>query len=169
VKVIDVEKLRRMVHYNPDNGEFTWLPRGNNQWTSRWAGKKAGNLSPSGYVTISVDGIVYKAHRLAWAYMTGENPEHEIDHADLDKTNNAWSNLRSATPSQNKANKRPLSTNTSGFKGVFRGKPRAKPWRAAIMVDGKRLELGHFLTKEDAASAYNQKARELRGEFARVS
>lgn len=169
MKVIDIEKLRLMVNYNPCTGEFTWLPRDNNQWSSRWAGKTAGNISPTGYITISVDGVVYKAHRLAWAYMTGKNPEHEIDHIDLDKANNAWSNLRAATSSQNKANKPPLSTNTSGYKGVFRGKPRAKPWRAAIMVDGKRLELGHFLTKEEAASVYDQKARELLGDFARLA
>jgi hypothetical protein len=55
--------------------------------------------------------------------------------------------------------------NTSGIKGVTFCKCTGK-WRAQIMVNGKTIKIGRFATKEQAAEAYKQKAKEHRGEFA---
>ena len=46
----------------------------------------------------------YVAHRLAWLYMTGEWPRHEIDQINLDRSDNRFCNLRPANRSQNSAN-----------------------------------------------------------------
>jgi hypothetical protein len=72
--------------------------------------------------------------------------------------------LRTATPSQNSANRRRPQNNRSGFKGVFayRGK-----WRATISKNGKSVLLGTYPTPQAAHAAYVAAARKLFGEFAR--
>jgi len=89
----------------------------------------------------------------------------EIDHADRDILNNRRStNLRYASISDNKANSF-RSDNTSGYKGVIFNKRLGK-WSAAVQRHRTPYFLGLFISKEDAALAYNQKALELFGEFA---
>lgn len=48
----------------------------------------------------------------------------------------------------------PISTNTSGFRGVFQA-PKGK-WFAAMSLNGRQIKLGTFDTKEEAASAYQE-------------
>lgn len=57
------------------------------------------------------------------------------------------------------------SDNTSGFKGVSLDKGRSK-WAAEITHNRRHIHLGRFTSPEDAARAYDRKARELHGEFA---
>ena len=96
--------------------------------------------------------------------MTGEWGRPAIDHRDGNSTNNRWSNLRRATPSQNNANRRRPRHNTSGYKGVYF---RWGFWRACIKRNGRRIYLGVFATPEEAHAAYVAAARKLFGEFAR--
>jgi hypothetical protein len=99
--------------------------------------------------------------------MTGVWPKDQIDHRDLDRTNNRFDNLREATQAQNLHNTRAYCTNTSGRKGVSWHR-RDRRWRVKIDVEGEYRWLGYFDDLEDAASAYAAAARELHGEFARV-
>lgn len=58
--------------------------------------------------------------------------------------------------------------NTSGYRGVgFR--PAERKWVARFNWCGKRLFLGLFSTKEDAARAWDVKAREVLGPSARLN
>ena len=93
------------------------------------------------------------------------------DHIDLDKLNNQRSNLRRCTKKDNDRNKGLLKSNTSGYTGVWfhKGKWRIKRWVAEIHVNNKKISLGHFLTKEEGALAYNQAAQKYFGEFARLN
>lgn len=91
-----------------------------------------------------------------------------IDHKDGNGLNNIRSNLRLATNSQNQQNRHHLSLNTSGFRGVTWNKASAK-WQAQIKHQGKNFYLGVFDNAEVAAAAYNAKAAELFGEFARFN
>lgn len=50
--------------------------------------------------------------------------------------------------------------------GVHWNKESQK-WRARIMVDGKRILIGYFSDLQAARTAYNDRAKELHGEFAR--
>lgn len=168
--------VRLMLDYNPETGVFTWRKRPREHfktshdclaWNTRYEGSKAGSRKSNGYLDISIDGIRYLAHRMAWLWMTGEWPTHEVDHRDRDKLNNCWANLRAATRRENECNKLPSSKNTSGHKGVSWKKQRRK-WQVCIGVDGKRIHLGVFDEDrlEHAIAAYAMAAREYHGEFA---
>lgn len=100
--------------------------------------------------------------------MTNEYPISEIDHINLDPSDNCWTNLRLATHSQNGSNKRRAAGNTSGFKGVSWDKNRKK-WAAKIKVKGKAMTLGRFNTAETAYDAYCDAARKHFGQFARTA
>jgi hypothetical protein len=103
-----------------------------------------------------------KMHRQIMKAKTGEI----IDHADSNGLNNQKSNLRFCSFSQNNMNSRISRNNVSGFKGVSYHRQN-KRWRATINKDRKQVSLGCYGTPEAAALAYNRKATELFGEFAR--
>jgi hypothetical protein len=125
----------------------------------------AGTINSCGRRVIEIDGKTYPANRLAWFFMTGVWPRHEVDHIDTNKLNDVWSNLREATPAQNTANKNIYRNNTSGFKGVTLDRKSGK-WRARY-GNGGRVSLGRFKTKEEAIEAYKRAARTAVGDFAR--
>jgi hypothetical protein len=81
-----------------------------------------------------------------------------MDHKNLNRADDRWSNLREATASQNQANILKKSSNTSGAKGVCWRKDSRK-WQAQICINGKRRYLGSFDTRE-AAAAYAAAAKE---------
>jgi HNH endonuclease len=167
---LPVERLRELLSYDPATGHFVWLVS-----TSRRVrvGSRAGYRQPDGQRIIRIDTDPYVAHRLAWLYMTGEWPRSLIDHENMDRDDNRWSNLRQATKSLNGANKGPPSNNTSGFKGVVRVKgyyvrERADAWKAEITVNMRHRHIGYFRTPELAAAVYAEAAKRFFGEFARA-
>jgi HNH endonuclease/AP2 domain len=157
------ERLREVLHYDPETGEFRWLQRVSSAFH---IGDLAGSLSHR-YRCIRIDGRTYTAHQLAWLYMKGEWGRPMIDHRDRDPTNNRWDNLRLATFSHNSANRRRHRNNTSGFKGVRFDRQTGK-WIARIWKDGRAYFLGRFATPQAAHEAYAAAAHALYGEFARA-
>ncbi|MGN6641537.1 MAG: HNH endonuclease, partial [Verrucomicrobiota bacterium] len=121
---------------------------------------KTAGCSSDGYVIIYVDNKSYRAHRLAWFYMTGVWPTDEIDHRDLDKLNNKWDNLRAATRSENAQNLPLNKHNKTGFTGVSWDK-RSKKFKAVICKDGALHRLGSFSDPIDAHNAYVTAKAEL--------
>lgn len=89
----------------------------------------------------------------------------EIDHINGDTLDNRKENLRLATHAQNKHNRGKLKNNTSGIKGICWHKDRRK-WHARIGIDGKRIHLGLFPTKELASQAYKDAAKKYHKQFA---
>lgn len=166
----DQSTLTDWLHYDPLTGIFTWLkepaimPRDQFQ--------QAGTSRPNGYVYISFPGHgPLAAHRLAWVYMHGFIPDGmEVDHKDGNPPNNAIANLRLATSSQQKMNKRVQSNNRSGLKGAYYHTCRkGKKWRSQIKVGEQVIFLGYFDTAEEAHAAYSTAAVKHFGEFSRVS
>src|SRR5215472_16708878 len=81
------------------------------------------------------------------------------DHVNHDTLDNRRKNLRKASSQQNCFNRKPAIDNKSKYKGVTKNWNK---WGAHIM--GKRI-IGNFSTPEEAAKAYDKKAKELFGEF----
>lgn len=160
---LTAERLREVLHYDPETGVFTWLVKTSNRVH---VGRVAGTSHKIGYRMIAIDGHLYYAHRLTWFYMTGKWPNAALDHGNLDKDDNRFANLREATMSQNLANTRARSDNTSGLKGVGWDERRGK-WMARITTRGKRRHLGRFDCPAAAHLAYVVAAHKHFGEFAR--
>jgi hypothetical protein len=99
--------------------------------------------------------------------MTGEWPEDEVDHHDLNKSNNAWDNLREATRSQNSRNTRGHRDSKTGVKGVHLS-PSGK-YTAAICINRVQIHLGTFDTIEAAAAQYAEAANVAFDDFARAA
>jgi hypothetical protein len=160
---VTLERVKELLSYDPITGIWTWLVRkGKAQ-----IGSVAGCLDGDGYVQIQIDYVQYKAHNLAFLWMTGRWPRLGCDHRDLQKTNNKWNNLREATGSQNVANQAITIKNTSGFKGVSFDKKNQK-WRASVTVKGKFFCLGRFTDPEVAYASYCKAVKSAFGEFART-
>ena len=144
------ERLKQVFHYDPETGIFTRILRTGP--TGRPGDVMAPRASNKGYVRFSVDHHLHFAQRLAWLYMTGKWPEHDIDHKDRNPANNRWLNLREATFKQNRENLGLNSNNTSGFRGVSWFRPTGK-WWARIGHNGKRVSLGHYKDLLSAVAA----------------
>jgi len=164
---LDHKFLRTVLVYDQETGVFTWTAAARTHCPKN-AGKAAGYIrkGKGGYHVIVVAGRLYMAGRLAWFYMTGEWPRHEIDHRDLNKANTAWHNLRDGTASQNCGNRHVRSDSSSGFKGI---RKQGNYWRVTICIRGKQIALGYFTTSDAASAAYAKAAELYFGEFARAA
>lgn len=160
--LISHSRLLELLSYDAETGEFVWK-------VSRkgpvWAGASPGAIDKDGYLMICVNRRHYRAHRLAWFYVTKKWPLHQIDHIDGVKTNNRFANLRDVPGRVNSQNihKSPRKSHSSVYLGVSfsADRHRTKPWLAQIVVAGKNHFLGRFETEEDAHSAYVSAKRRL--------
>jgi hypothetical protein len=158
--MITQTELKKLLHYDPDTGLFTWLVNKR----SVKAEYLAGNVNHKGYIRIKVNQKEYLAHRLAWLYIYGVMPKHNIDHVNNIKNDNCIINLREATHSQNMINRPKTKRNTSGYKGVGFNK-RAKKFRATITINKHQIHLGYYATAEEASLIYQAYGKLLHGEF----
>lgn len=97
-----------------------------------------------------------------------DNQELEMDHKNMNKTDNRLNNLRLATKRQNRFNSTSRKGTSSKFKGVYWCK-HAKKWIARIRVNGEKKHLGCFKGEEEAAKAYDKVALRTHGEYVRLN
>ena len=167
------ELLKKLVTYDPTTGVITrnhlsndmkdyFRPSDFTVWNSK-AGEEIGRVyqQKNGYKTtrISLLGNQYVTSRVIWLYMTGDWPEHCIDHISGDSSDNRWKNLRDVTLSVNARNRRLGTHNKTGHVGVYEEKHVKGPnkWKAQAYptVNGKKihLSLGYYPTMEEAIAA----------------
>jgi hypothetical protein len=91
-----------------------------------------------------------------------------VDHINGEGLYNVKSNLRICDHKQNIYNQKKQDGRSSKFKGVCWDKQTSK-WRCLIKINGRMKSLGRFVNEEDAAKAYDAKAKELFGEFAKLN
>lgn len=148
---LTAERLRELLRYEPETGEFHWRGGGGRPRKKTTAGCP----DKDGYVRIKVDQRLYAAHRLAWLYVHGKWPDYTIDHMNCIRNDNMIANLRDIPREANMQNLQSAgaANKSSGLLGVSWHKG-SKDWRANIKVSGKKLSLGRFNSAESAHAAY---------------
>ena len=129
-----------------------------------WIDKYKWHQTGKGYATAQINGLRVWMHHLVLG-----NPESGkvVDHINRNALDNRKTNLRFVTPSQNNFNSGVSSNSTTGYKGVYPDKRKGRaPYKAQLYSKGKYIYLGSFYTPEEAARAYDAKAKEINGEFA---
>jgi hypothetical protein len=164
--LLTANELREWLEYDPETGEFYWLKCSQPRW-AHLVGKRAGGQQGRAR-SITVRGRAYLEHRLAWLWMTGEWPADQVDHIDLDRSNNRWANLRQATGAQNCWNHRVRRDSTTGLKGVLTVKKGLR-FTARITAHNRNYYLGCFKTAEEAHEAYCRAVKQFHGDFARTA
>ena len=135
-----------------DAADYTRLNQWN--WCAHW------NPTIKNFYAVRREmGIFIFMHRFILGCDKGE----EADHWNHNTLDNRVNNLRKVSSSQNHANQRLSSLNTSGFKGVYW---QSGKWVASIKINRRNKYLGRFLDAKEAAEAYDKAAKELFGEFA---
>lgn len=150
---MSIDAIKQVLRYKPETGEFWWTADA----PKKVAGKPANSKNKFGYVCLKFGGKMYKAHRLAWAFVHGGFPDQHIDHINGDPSDNRLCNLRVADRSLNMQNqRRARSDSATGLLGVSKN---GSGWRAEIRVDGKKINLGTYKTPELAHLAYVEAKR----------
>jgi len=116
-----------------------------------WREAKGCVNKSNGYRELRINYKLYKYHRVVYFIHNQEwdihnsSTDNMIDHIDRDRLNNNIENLRVVTHSQNMCN--------TDAKGYTFHKATGK-YMAEICVDGKKKNLGYFVTENDAHQAY---------------
>lgn len=150
--MLTLERLKEFLIYDPQTGHFIRRVSPSQKFK---AGTIAGGTKTdkNGYRAIGIDGRHYRAHRLAWLYMTGHWPYGVIDHKNGEVDDNRFDNLRDTTTQGNSQNLSRQRNNSSGLLGVTWDKHEDK-WKAHIQVDGRHYHLGLYSDKNVAHAAY---------------
>lgn len=134
--------LLQLLSYEPETGELFWKPRATGtfpsersakRWNTIYAGQEAfTGVHVTGYREGRIHSERYKAHRVIWKMVFGEDPS-EIDHVNGDRADNRLANLREVDRTGNARNRAIHTSNTSGVIGVMWHKATGK-WLAKIGV-----------------------------------
>ena len=151
-QIMDQTTVKKLFDYDPTTGQLTRRERLGRRSK---LGEIVGHADTDGYLQTSINYKIYRVHRLIWMWVHGVWPACELDHVDRNNTNNRITNLREATTQINLHNKSTYKNNWSGTPGVQWYAPTCK-WVVKISAGGKRIHLGYFRDKNEAASVYWQ-------------
>jgi hypothetical protein len=149
-------QLKEVLRYEPDTGHFYWIKRISSRCKmDKPAGCIGGNYSDNYLIKqIKIFKKLYKQHRLAFLYMTGSFPRHEVDHVNGNSLDNCWINLRDIPHSINMQNfGKPNRNNKLGQLGVSLYRDSGK-YSANISDKGKAIAIGVYDTIDQASDAY---------------
>ena len=153
-------ELKAKLLYSKRTGLFTWKVRTGARGLKATV---AGHVhKDSGYRTIKTGGRHYRAARLAWFYVTGQWPTHDIDHKNGIRSDDRFRNLRDVPTYVNVQNERKArSNNQHKVLGVLPSRTKGKFVARIGLPDGTKKWLGTFSTVEQAGSAYLVAKRQL--------
>ena len=95
-EIMTYQTLKRVLHYCPDSGEFTWTHDEKVRLQSR--GKPAGCLKSNGYIQLSYNKKKYYGQILAVLYMTKRFPQFRVRHKNNNRSDNSYINLLDREP-----------------------------------------------------------------------
>ena len=128
-------------------------------------GAKAGRQDKHLYTRVGIGGKLYWLHRIIFLYHHGFIPS-EVDHINMDPTDNRIENLRAATRSQNMQNRKCRADTKSGAKNIFWNSSVNK-WQVRMRINGKSAHIGVFEDIEIAKFVASEYRDKYHGAFAR--
>jgi len=156
---ITQDRLKEVLHYDPETGVFTWKTSLNNRSSQN---KVAGFMKSNKYLYIGINNIEYGAHRLAFLYMEGSFPENQVDHINHIRCDNRWENLRRSTIQENRKNHTIRADSKTKILGVNWYKAYKK-WQVRITCSNKTKNIGYFSDFFEACCA--RKSAEIKYRF----
>ena len=146
----------RLTHGYETIVDIDMLPLiGDKNWSL--GNRRKGEKGPRYPIGRGKDGKNVRIHREILRYHGVSIPKGmHVDHINRNSLDNRFANLRVATPLENRKNSEYYENYLSLYHGVYYISygNRRKRWRARIIVDGKDVALGCYLTKEEGATAY---------------
>lgn len=162
--VLTQEELKTLIHYDEVTGKVTWLRKSPQAKGSKGKGDFGYENKYCSRIVATLFGVARPITHFIWYYMEGEFPTKDwvIDHKDRNPMNNAWSNLRLATYSENGGNSR----GRTRLEGQLRGVIKAGKLFKAICRYRKRTYIGpKRVTAEEAHEDYKYLHKKLYAEF----
>lgn len=157
------ELLRDLFTYIPETGHFIW---NSDRGCNRVKGKIAGTPDKDGYILLSVNRKLEKAHRMAFLYMLGHLPKQQVDHINGIKYDNRWENLREASNRQNMQNSKGKVYSEIGIKGIQERRIKGGiSYSCRIRIEGAVL-CKSFRDLEIAKQWLSNTRKQYHGEFA---
>ena len=126
-------------------------------------GQPQGIVHKEGYLHINLGCKPYKAARIIWKMMTGEDPAGFIDHKNKNRTDNRWENLRVASAYENARNAKCKCTSSTGEKNICIQKGK---YRVKITGWSKSSHVGYYDTMAEAIVARDKALAIIHKEFA---
>ncbi len=143
-----------------DNGSYTYVDAADYDALNQWKWHECGG----GYAARNARGKTVLMHRQIMKPRKGKL----VDHKDGNKCNNCRSNLRVCTRAQNRRNTHKQNGSVSRFKGVVYDK-RSDKWVGRCWYESQDHSLGYYDDEAEAARAYDRRAVEALGDFARLN
>ena len=140
-------------------GFYAYVDAADYEWLSRWTWHLQ-----NGYAVRWEKRKVIFMHREILKPPKGKMG----DHMNANRLDNTRANLRICSRPENARNKSKPHGTSSRFRGVSYRKDCGR-WYARIRFEGSLIHLGSVADEEEAARAYDRKAVELFGEFARLN
>jgi len=135
VKPIDYQEISKVIYYK--DGLLFWKKNG----------KRAGTVAKNGYLKVQINKVVYYSHRLIWVLFNKTIPlDKQVDHIDMNKSNNKIINLRLVDYVANALNKNSKQSNT-GVKGVSKDRDY---YKVSFTVNSKSVHVGNFNNLQEA-------------------
>ena len=155
---ITQEIILKNIQYCSESGRLYWIrPK-----KGRKLGVPIGKLRIDGRRELMINYKKYLTAHVVWIIHHGVWPKDtglEIDHHNQCKSDDRIENLRLATHSENNHNRYELN----GSRGVYKC---GNKWRARIVVNGQKIHLGYFYSKEEARENYITATTKYFSEFA---
>lgn len=151
-------ELDALLKYEPLTGKLIW--KTNIHSKSVVPNTEAGCVAKSGYRVITLFGLSYPAHHVAWFLHHKVWAEGQLDHQNQQRDDNRLVNLREVTKAENAQNRSRRRETVTGEHGIWFDRRRNK-YVAEITMNGKRVYLKRFDNADDAVSERQTKLKEL--------
>lgn len=158
-----IAEANRIYQYDEVNGGLVWKAINNPRHPGQAKiGQQVGGDDGHGYKMCMLLGHKFKVHQIVWLILKNKIQTLPLDHINRNRTDNRIENLREVTDQQNIFNQ---SSNVREYSGVTKPN-KSNKFIARLQINGKKIFLGSFDTKEEAAIAYQIASKKLRGEHA---